>query len=200
MGNKIKLVLVVGVAGAGKTTVGKVLTESLGYVFLDKDTLTQTFTGNILENYSPTKDKNGRESEFYLENVRGIEYKITLDVATENLLLGQNVIVAAPFIKEMQEKNWVEEMLESRGLTGKVDVRVVHVKSDRETEKKRIEERNEGRDAVKLANWGIYSADVEGLSVKWGGAVKMREVDNVEKPEAPFGIQMMKTVLWVSGD
>ena len=74
-----------------KNTVGKKIAEQLRYVYLDKDTIAQPF----VEALNPIK--NDRESTLYLNTIRPLEYQVLLDVAEENLRLGQSVVLSAPF-------------------------------------------------------------------------------------------------------
>ncbi|WP_051412188.1 AAA family ATPase [Halonatronum saccharophilum] len=163
--NNPSLIFMVGVAGSGKSTVGEVLAEKLNYTYLDKNALTRVFTEKLLEvNGLPTWD---RESEFYLANIRPYEYQILMDVAEENLKLGNDVILSAPFLKEIQDENWLEEEVRSKRDLKDIDIKVVHVLAGREAEKRRLTKRNTPRDTWKLKNWDIYSKDIDGISMSW---------------------------------
>lgn len=45
---KTKFIIISGFAGSGKTTIGKELSRVLGYMYVDKDTLTTRYTDYIL--------------------------------------------------------------------------------------------------------------------------------------------------------
>lgn len=58
-------VILIGMPGAGKSTVGVVLAKRLGYQFLDSDLLIQEKTGKLL---SQLIDEHGDEGFIHLEN------------------------------------------------------------------------------------------------------------------------------------
>ena len=156
-----KLVFFVGVAGTGKTTVAKVISNHLPAAFLDRDTVGGRFVEAILE--MKGLDKNDRDSQFYKENLRDLEYDTTKDICIENLAAGQNVFMISPFTAELKNKEWIEQVIAAAGLSREqVDVKVIVVTlSDIELQHARIVERQTERDQWKLDNWNQFEQRVQ---------------------------------------
>ncbi len=164
-----KLVFFVGVAGTGKTTVAREIAAQIPCAFLDRDTVGGRFVERFLEKEG--LDKNDRDSKFYKENLRDLEYDTTKDICIENIAAGQNVFMISPFTAELKNKQWIEAVLEQSGKTmNEVDVKVVVVTlGDIEQQRKRIEERGTVRDTWKLENWDSYETRVNFVpTVNWG--------------------------------
>ncbi|WP_424768107.1 AAA family ATPase [Paenibacillus sp. sgz302251] len=156
-----KLVFFVGVAGTGKTTVARKLSDRIPAAFLDRDTIGGRFVEAILE--LKGLDKRDRDSEFYKKHLRDLEYDTAKDVCIENLAAGQNVFMISPFTAELKNKEWLEEVLAAAGLTKQqVDVKVIAVTlQDMELQKNRIVSRQTERDQWKLDNWGDFEKRIE---------------------------------------
>lgn len=156
-----KLVFFVGVAGTGKTTVARVISEQVPAAFLDRDTVGGRFVEAILE--MKGLDKNDRDSQFYKENLRDLEYDTTKDICIENLAAGQNVFMISPFTAELKNKQWIEEVISQAGLTrDQVDVKVIVVTlSDMSLQHDRIVSRQTERDRWKLDNWDQFEQRVQ---------------------------------------
>jgi predicted kinase len=163
-----KLVFFVGVAGTGKTTVARKLSVDIPAAFLDRDTIGGRFVEAILE--MKGLDKNDRDSQFYKENLRDLEYDTAKDVCIENLAAGQNVFMISPFTAELKNKAWIEEVLAAAGLDKeRVDVKVVVVTlQDMGMQKARIVGRQTERDQWKLENWGDFEKRVDFVpTINW---------------------------------
>lgn len=145
------VILVAGHAGSGKTEVCKLLATRLHWPMLDKDTLTRPLVEALSERFSA--DPHDRQSEAYLTHVRPLEYAVIQDVMWEQLELGApGVLVSAPFVRELCDKEWVENLrfdCEVRGF----ELKVVWVRCDRDTLRNRIVARGADRDRWKLLNW-----------------------------------------------
>ncbi|QGH36378.1 AAA family ATPase [Gracilibacillus salitolerans] len=163
-----KLVFFVGVAGTGKTTVAEKISEHIPCAFLDRDTVGGRFVERFLE--MNDLDPNDRDSKFYKENLRDLEYDSTKDICIENLRVGQNVFMISPFTAELKNKEWIEEVIADSGKSkAEVDVKVVVVTlQDIEQQRKRIEERGTERDSWKLDNWESYETRVDFVpTINW---------------------------------
>ncbi|WP_252178424.1 AAA family ATPase [Endozoicomonas sp. 4G] len=147
-----KLILVGGVPGSGKSYIGKELSKGR-CIFIDKDTISRFYTEKLLELLGSHKDD--RESEIYLTNVRSIEYETLLKHAFENVRLGNNVVCSAPFISELNNKDWVNNLeLETEIADAKLIL--VWIYADEKTARERIISRGASRDNGKLADWDSY--------------------------------------------
>ena len=164
---KPQLIIVLGITGAGKSAVGKLIAQNKGYAFIDKDTVTTSLTELILESLSPMKDKHDRESTYYTEVVRPLAYESMLHIALENIELGNSVIVAGAFEEEMKNPDFLEENEYMEAIRKLANIKVVHVHVDHSTLLKRLIARNEQRDSWKLANWDAYVKEVGNVKVQW---------------------------------
>ena len=176
---KPQLIIVVGITGAGKSVIGKLIVKNRGFTFVDKDTVATELTEVILENLSPLKDKHERESSFYLEVVRPLAYESMLHIALENIELGNSVVVAAAFDEEIKNADFLEENEYMEAIRKLANIKVVHVHVDHSTLLKRLIARNEQRDSWKLANWDSYVKEVGSAKVQWNSALyKLLTFDN----------------------
>ena len=163
-----KLVFFVGVAGTGKTTVAKKLADRIPAAFLDRDTVGGRFVEKFLE--ANGLDPNDRDSAFYKENLRDLEYDTTKDICIENLSAGQNVFMISPFTAELKNREWIEEVLTAAERTKReVDVKVIVVAlQDMELQKERIIDRQTERDQWKLEHWDDFKKRVDFVpDVNW---------------------------------
>lgn len=155
-----KLVFFVGVAGTGKTTVARKVAARMHAAFLDRDTVGGRFVEKILAMNG--LDVNDRDSDFYKEHLRDLEYETTKDLCIDNLAAGQNVFMISPFTAELKNREWINEVIAAAGLTrDQVDVKVIVVTlSDIELQKARILARGTDRDRWKLEHWDSYETRV----------------------------------------
>lgn len=163
-----KLVFFVGVAGTGKTTVAEKIAVKRPCAFLDRDTVGGRFVEKFLEVNG--LDKNDRDSQFYKDNLRDLEYDTAKDICIENLAVGQDVFMISPFTAELKNKQWIEEVVQASNRTlDEVDVKVIVVTlSDIDTQRERIEERGTIRDTWKLENWNSYETRVDFVpTINW---------------------------------
>ncbi|WP_040949567.1 AAA family ATPase [Gorillibacterium massiliense] len=164
----VKLVFFVGVAGTGKTTVARKLVERMPVCFIDRDTVGGRFVEAMLENAG--LDKDDRDSSYYKEKLRDLEYDTAKDICIENLGLRQNVFMISPFTAELKSAAWLTEMLAAAGLTqSEVDVKVVAVTlANADKQRERIIERNTDRDEWKLEHWDEYAKRIQFVpEIKW---------------------------------
>lgn len=161
------VIFVIGEAGVGKSAVGKIIAREKNYTYLDKDTATISLTEQYLGESSPTKNKHDRESAFYLDTVRPLEYKTILALTLENIELGNNVVLTAGFELEISDENWLHTNLDVMKIRALADLKVVLVTVDQQTLLNRLITRNELRDTWKLNNWDAYLKQVAAMKIKW---------------------------------
>lgn len=152
--------LLAGHAGTGKTRFSKqVMTKAMvrekSLVFLDKDTIGGTFSHALMQLH--TGDANDRDSEAFQTHVRPLEYQALLDVALENLAMGVDCILCAPFGRECKTYETYGTFVETT-FKGKALPLLVWAHVDPVEAKARIERRGHPMDAYKLRHWDAYIA------------------------------------------
>ena len=135
------LFLIAGVAGEGKSLFGQIFAQKIGATYLDKDTLAAPFLTALMQ------EANDRHSEIYFNNFRPLEYRSLLQVAEENILLGQSVVLVAPFIKEVTNLEWIQLLEERFGR-----FHLFWIQADHQQLLANLRHRNLERDAEKIAN------------------------------------------------
>ena len=141
--------IICGPAGVGKSTYGRKLAAEKGACLLDSDTITEPVVraGMLLGGLDP----DDRDSPGYRAAFREPVYDCLFEAAAENLV-HINVILVGPFTREIRNPGWRNELAERFQTT----VRVVFVTCDEVERKRRIEQRGNPRDNLKLQNWEQY--------------------------------------------
>lgn len=139
-----------GPGGSGKTSLAKAfvfkkLAQRQLWTMVDKDTTSKAYCDFILK--STGHDPNDRDSPWYKEHLRDLDYQSAIDVAEEQLDLGFNVVMPGPWTKEIENNT-----LNSKIFNSFSDISVIKIGLliDKEELKKRILKRGLDRDAVKL--------------------------------------------------
>ncbi|MEW2356395.1 AAA family ATPase [Spirillospora sp. NPDC029432] len=149
------LVLVGGYAGSGKTEFARFLSHLTGWAFLDKDALTRRMTERLL--VSMAADPHDRHTDLYKREVRPHEYRALMSSAYGNIEAGVSIILAAPFIAELNTAGWLPR-LSHRCQGHGVEVAAIWVHSDIDTMHEYIEVRDAPRDHWKLNHWDEYTS------------------------------------------
>ncbi|MEH7334865.1 AAA family ATPase [Neobacillus drentensis] len=172
---KPTVIFLIGPASSGKSTVGKLLVSKYNFGYLDKDMICNKFTGKLLETngYSPY-DRDG--CSFYTDVVMDLEYQTLLDIANDNLQLGNSVILDAPFLGYFSNKNYINELIKKYNWQT-INPIVLKVTVDFATLKQRMEARALERDTWKLANWETYVQSIQEKQCLWEN-IKMISFDN----------------------
>jgi predicted kinase len=153
-----RLIFITGHAGTGKSTLARRAVPLLhartgeSFFLLDKDTVYGSYSARMMQLL--TGDPDDRDSPTFLQKLREPEYTGLMEVARENLALGVNVIVCAPFSVEVRE----HRLLDPDWLKVSQDTRsaAVWVSLEEPTARARIVSRNHPRDRYKLAHWDEY--------------------------------------------
>jgi predicted kinase len=164
----------IGLPASGKSTIGKILASEYNFCYLDKDIVCNKFTGLLLESkgYSP----NDRECSFYVESIMNLEYKTLLDIADDNLKLGNSVVIDAPFISYFSNINYIEELKKTYDWKDVTPI-VIQVSVDFAVLKNRMIDRSLDRDTWKLDNWDIYIKSVQEKQCLWK-SINIFKIDN----------------------
>ena len=122
------------------------------FFFLDKDTAYGAFSSHVMGLL--TGNPADRDSPTYLQNLRDREYAGLLDITRENLELGSQVLLVGPFTRELMAGKFFDPV--QLGMPAGTVCRIAWIDLSTEEAKRRIEKRNDPRDAWKLAHWDEY--------------------------------------------
>jgi energy-coupling factor transporter ATP-binding protein EcfA2 len=153
-----RLILFAGHAGTGKTTLAKkalpIIIERTGqdFFFLDKDTVYGQYSAQVMKLL--TGNPNDRDSPFYLNNLRDLEYSGLIDIVRENLALNINVLLVGPFSREIQSGKIFNP--KALGIPENTHIQIAWIDLGNEEAKKRMEKRADLRDEWKLSHWEEY--------------------------------------------
>lgn len=153
-----RLIFFTGHSGTGKTTLSKQVVPRLhartgdNFAFLDKDTLYGDYSSRVMQLL--TGDPHDRDSPTFLEHLREPEYDGLLATARENLEIGVNVVVCAPFSREVKSGKLFDA--QAMGMSADTRISVVWLTLAEEEARRRIEARGHPRDRYKLAHWDEY--------------------------------------------
>ncbi|MEV6274466.1 GntR family transcriptional regulator [Nocardia sp. NPDC051832] len=153
-----QVVLVGGWPGSGKSEFSRVLARMTGWALLDKDTIARPIIEPALEDLGSTFDD--RESDIYLTRIRPREYEALDAVIRDNVQCGNSCIGSAPYLREFNDQNWLENV-EARFNEDQADVTFVWVRCTLETMHMYLRRRGAARDRWKLANWDEHSRQID---------------------------------------
>jgi predicted kinase len=153
-----RLIFFTGHAGVGKTTLSKMAVQQLhvltgeSFFLLDKDTVYSAYSAKVMGLI--TGDPHDRDSPTFLQNLRQPEYDGLLDIARDNLAIGVNVVICAPFSQEVKSRKLFD--VQALGMPANTRIHVSWITIDEELAKLRIISRGDMRDRYKLAHWDEY--------------------------------------------
>ena len=134
-----RLILIMGVAGSGKTTLAKEVLRRLWAVYVDNNHIVDAFFPNA---------RSGRD----YEKLRPRFYQGLYTIAEENLKIGNSTLLDVPHVKEVRIPEWRQSI---KRLVARTDSKLVVIRclcSERVL-RSRIRSRGEKRDRWKLAHW-----------------------------------------------
>jgi len=160
------IVIVVGPAGSGKSTVAREIAQRYSALYLDKDSMVGDLVSFCLESNGYRSDD--RESNaFYRERLMPLEYRSMLRVAGENLRLGASVVLDAPFAAYLDCPGFIEGAALD---WPPVSVIVARVRVAESTVRQRLIARGNLRDKWKLDNWTEFWATYGVTECLWSGS------------------------------
>lgn len=137
----VKLILVSGAPGAGKSTLSAKLVATFGLVWLDKDAIDEPF--------SP-----GRRDHHYNREIEPKVLEALFNLARINLSVGQSVLIDLPWTHILlNEPRWVARVRETAASTG-AGLIVLECRLSEESLRQRMAKRGLDRDQVKLTDEG----------------------------------------------
>ena len=140
-----RLVLVIGVAGSGKTTLSKMLAPKIPSLYLCSDTITDVLCAS------------DRVSPDYVQ-LRPRIYATMYAIAEENLRLGRSVLIDAPHLPTIIGGEWPDRMHALAGRAGS-QLKVIRLVCPERELRDRLERRGSERDADKLMHWDEHLAE-----------------------------------------
>ncbi|MDD4849583.1 MAG: AAA family ATPase [Gemmiger sp.] len=156
--NRKKLILVVSPPASGKTFISKKIAENMHHiVYLDKDTLIP-LSRKIFEAAGHPFD---RSSDFFETWVRNPEYDVILDLAFDALTYEDNVLVNAPFTRELHDAHYIKKLRARLHAQCNASLVIIWVQTAPEVCHQRMIERNSDRDTWKLEHWDEYVKTID---------------------------------------
>lgn len=164
MGGKVKLILISGPSGIGKSFIGKALSERMGIPYIDLDTVCEKFLAVIT-----ALEGGGRPYDYYARAYRDVCYGTMMGIVVENLRLGVNLVVTAPFFNEMNDPDFFPRLRKENGIDFvSCDVRII---ISEEKLHENIVKRGSYRDTAKLENWDAFLSKAHSIRKKWNADV-----------------------------
>ena len=164
-----KVFFVIGPAGSGKSSVGRLIAQRFGAAYIDKDTATIRFTELLLK-LNNSDPKSGTTTSSTSRTIMPLEYVSILDLTRDNLMAGNSVVLDAPFGKYFPDDDYLSKVRDQHQWP-EAELVVVHVKLAGEALRKRLIARGYPRDEWKLANWETFWAGAQANSCQWEGPV-----------------------------
>ncbi len=157
-----KLILVAGPPACGKTFVSELIAKNIkDAVYLDKDDLGDLLRQACVLNKEPL-DYDGK---FYQNKLRTVEYETILCISLSALRFNDTVILNAPFLKEVRDFEYMQNLKEKVNLMG-AELFLIWVVASEKIIYERMRKRNSSRDKLKLDNWSEYVKSIDFSSPK----------------------------------
>ena len=186
-----KVLFIVGPAGCGKSTSSRLIAQRLAAAYVDKDTVATGFTEALLA-LAGTDPHERDNNAYYQEHVMDLEYETILRIATDNLALGRDVVLDAPFGRYLGRTDYLREAAQRYGWGEDVQPVVVHVAVNGDAVRQRLIDRGLERDAWKLAHWDEFWATASNTDCAWEGAAHVSLDNTAEQPDVEAVIHALE--------
>jgi predicted kinase len=133
------LILLMGVAGTGKSTLAREILRRVSAIYLDNNQIVDAFFPDTRRGAAYQKLRSGF-------------YKALYTIAEQNLELGNSVLLDVPHVKEVRIPSW-HASIEALVKRTQSKLIVIRCHCSEHVLRRRIETRNESRDAWKLKHW-----------------------------------------------
>lgn len=133
------LILVMGVAGSGKTTMARKILDGVNAVYLDNNFIADAFFPDT------------RSDAEYLK-IRPNLYAALYRITEANLKVGNSVLLDVPHVTQIQERQWQDFLKDLLLCTG-ARLAVIRCFCSEAELRRRLEARGEPRDQWKLNHW-----------------------------------------------
>ena len=151
------MILVTSPPACGKTYISKQLAKNLKHVvYLDKDTLIP-LSNRV---FAAAGEEINRSSKFFEDNIRDYEYETIVDIGVEALEYDDNVLINAPFTKEVHDEETLERF-RTKLRKKNAKLVIIWVVTDPKVCHQRMIARNSDRDTWKLRHWDQYIKTVD---------------------------------------
>lgn len=147
--DKGKLILISGLPGSGKSTLGRWISKYYKIPYIDYDTVIQPFMTEIYGQFY-----QGQAYDEFCAIWRNCCYRTFWDIVAEQLHAGISVAASAPLSAEAGQADFFQRMKRNYELEAEVLSIVLEVPE--KTLYERISERREPRDEQKLKDWERY--------------------------------------------
>lgn len=136
------LILIMGVAGSGKSTLSREILRRIWAVYLDNNHIADAFSPNT---------RNGLK----YDRLRPRFYKALYTLTEENLKVGNSVLLDVPHIKEVQTRRWRHFI---KRLVARTNASIVIIRCfcSEKVLRERLRSRGKQRDEWKLKNWDEF--------------------------------------------
>lgn len=154
------LILITGMPGSGKTTLGKQLAEYLCMPYIDYDTVCQPFLAELWRQ----GDEPRAYSQFCID-WRDASYGAFWDTVMENLKLCVSVIASAPLSRERGIQKYFFSLKEKTDSS--FNVLNLHMHPDQEIIRRNLIRRGNERDIEKLNDWDRFYHEQREIPHQW---------------------------------
>jgi predicted kinase len=167
---------VLGHAGTGKSFltehfIARQRKKAIAWCVLDKDVVSEVWSGPLLQALG--QDPNDRDSPFFKERVRDLEYRSTLRIARDQLERGLNVVFPAPWSRELASSALFST--KALGFPPATYLRHIWLELPEAVRKQRIIDRAAPRDAWKIEHWASYFAALKRPTAVQDGRVPVMD-------------------------